>query len=65
MAVADPEIVSLLETFDVPVVDRAIVERMSGLGRRQAIELLHRLGSANRGGGRHQRQNAGRVQDAS
>jgi len=39
-----PEIVSLLETFDVPVVDRAIVERLFGLQRRQAIELLHRFG---------------------
>jgi hypothetical protein len=39
-----PEIVSLLETFDVPVVDRAIVERLFRLRRRQAIELLHRFG---------------------
>lgn len=39
-----PEIVSLLETFDVPVVDRSIVERLFGLQRRQAIELLHRFG---------------------
>jgi hypothetical protein len=39
-----PEIVSLLETFDVPVVDRSIVERLFGLRRRQAIELLHRFG---------------------
>jgi hypothetical protein len=39
-----PEIVSLLETFAVPVVDRAIVERLFGLRRRQAIELLHRFG---------------------
>src|SRR6185369_1488001 len=39
-----PEIVSLLETFDVPVVDRAIVERLFGLRRRRAIELLHRFG---------------------
>ena len=39
-----PEIVSLLETFDVPVVDRAIVEHLFGLRRRQAIELLHRFG---------------------
>ena len=35
---------SLLETFDVPVVDRAIVEHLFGLRRRQAIELLHRFG---------------------
>ena len=39
-----PEIVALLETFDVPVVDRAIIERLFGLRRRQAIELLHRFG---------------------
>ena len=39
-----PEIVSLLETFDVPVVDRAIIEHLFGLRRRQAIELLHRFG---------------------
>jgi len=39
-----PEILSQLETFDVPVVDRAIIERLFGLRRRQAIELLHRFG---------------------
>ena len=39
-----PEIVSQLETFDVPVLDRAIIERLFGLRRRQAIELLHRFG---------------------
>ena len=39
-----PEIVALLETFDVPVVDRAIMERLFGLRRRRAIELLHRFG---------------------
>jgi len=39
-----PQIVSQLETFDVPVVDRAIIERLFGLRRRQAIELLHRFG---------------------
>ena len=39
-----PEIVSLLETFEVPVVDRAIIERLFGLRRRRAIELLHRFG---------------------
>src|SRR6185436_15382976 len=39
-----PEIVAQLEVFDVPVVDRAIVERVFGLGRRRAIELLHRFG---------------------
>ena len=30
-----PEIVSHLETFDVPVVDRAIIERLFGLRRRR------------------------------
>jgi hypothetical protein len=39
-----PEIVALLETFDVPVVDRAVIERLFGLRRRRAIELLHRFG---------------------
>jgi len=39
-----PEIVSLLETFEVPVVDRAIIEHLFGLRRRRAIELLHRFG---------------------
>src|ERR1035441_3888487 len=39
-----PNIVAALETFDVPVVDRAIIEHLFGLRRRQAIELLHRLG---------------------
>ena len=39
-----PEIVALLETFDVPVVDRSIIERLFGLRRRRAIELLHRFG---------------------
>ena len=39
-----PKIVAMLESFDVPVVDRAIIERLFGLRRRRAIELLHRLG---------------------
>jgi len=39
-----PENVSQLETFDVPVLDRAVIERLFGLRRRQAIELLHRFG---------------------
>ena len=39
-----PEIVSLLEACDLPVVDRAGVERLFGLGRRRAIELLHAFG---------------------
>ena len=36
-----PEIVEQLEVFDVPVIDRAIVERVFGLQRRRAIQLLH------------------------
>jgi hypothetical protein len=39
-----PEIIAMLEMFDVPVVDRAIIERLFGLRRRRAIELLHRFG---------------------
>ena len=39
-----PEILSLLETFEVPVVDRSIIEHLFGLRRRRAIELLHRFG---------------------
>jgi hypothetical protein len=39
-----PEIVAMLESFDVPVVDRAVIERLFGLRRRRAIELLHRFG---------------------
>jgi hypothetical protein len=39
-----PEIVAQLEVFDVPMVDRAIIEQVFGLRRRRAIELLHRFG---------------------
>ncbi len=39
-----PEIMTMLESFDVPVVDRAIIEHLFGLRRRQAIELRHRFG---------------------
>ena len=39
-----PEIIRMLQAFEVPVVDRATIERLFGLRRRQAIELLHRLG---------------------
>jgi len=35
-----PEIVAMLEDFDVPVVDRAVIERLFGLQRRRAIELI-------------------------
>ena len=40
-----PEILQQLEVFDVPVVDRGSIERLFGLRRRQAIELMHRFGS--------------------
>jgi hypothetical protein len=39
-----PEIITMLECFEVPVVDRAVVERLFGLRRRRAIELLHSFG---------------------
>jgi hypothetical protein len=39
-----PEILTLLESFEVPVVDRAVMERLFGLRRRRAIELLHSFG---------------------
>ena len=39
-----PAIIEQLETYDVPVVDRAVIERVFGLRRRRAIELLHRFG---------------------
>src|SRR5215472_6165910 len=39
-----PEIVKLLEVFDVPVIDRAVIEHLFDLRRRRAIELLHRFG---------------------
>jgi len=39
-----PEIIAMLEAFDVPVVDRSMIERVFGLRRRRAIELLHCFG---------------------
>jgi hypothetical protein len=39
-----PEIRAELEHLDVPVVDRAGIERLFGLKRRRAIELLHEFG---------------------
>jgi hypothetical protein len=39
-----PGIIAMLETFDVPVVDRSVIEHLFGLRRRRAIELLHRFG---------------------
>src|ERR1035441_6709897 len=39
-----PEIRAELEHLEVPVVDRSGIERIFGLKRRRAIELLHRFG---------------------
>ena len=39
-----PEIRAQLEYLDAPVVDRAVIERIFGLKRRRAIELLHQFG---------------------
>jgi hypothetical protein len=39
-----PEIVGQLELAEVPVLDRAGIERLFRLGRRQAIYLMQRLG---------------------
>jgi hypothetical protein len=39
-----PEIRAELEHLDVPVVDRAGMERIFGLKRRRAIELMHEFG---------------------
>jgi hypothetical protein len=39
-----PEIRSMLADAGLPVIDRAVVERLFGLGRRQAIELMHEFG---------------------
>jgi hypothetical protein len=39
-----PEIRSMLAGTQLPVIDRAAVERLFGLRRRQAIELLRRFG---------------------
>jgi hypothetical protein len=39
-----PEIVAQLEVCDIPVIDRAMVERLFGLRRRRAIELMHQFG---------------------
>ena len=46
-----PEIVAMLESFDVPMVDRAIIERQFELRRRRTIELLNRLGGFRTGKG--------------
>jgi len=39
-----PEIRKMLEDARLPVIDRCSVERLFGLERRQAIELMHRFG---------------------
>ena len=39
-----PEIRTELEHLEVPIVDRAGIERISGLKRRRAIELMHEFG---------------------
>src|ERR1700676_3183787 len=39
-----PEILAHLEVFDLPVLDRAIIEHLFGLRRRRAIELMHLFG---------------------
>ena len=39
-----PEIRSMLTEVTLPVIDRAVIQRVFGLGRRQAIELMHRFG---------------------
>src|SRR5664279_223796 len=39
-----PEIRAELEHLEVPVVDRSGIERIFGLKRRRAIELLHQFG---------------------
>src|SRR3954464_8831364 len=39
-----PDILAMLETLELPVVDRSVIERLFGLRRRRAIELLHRFG---------------------
>lgn len=39
-----PDIISLLEQMDVPVVDRATCERLFGIRRRRAITLLEMFG---------------------
>jgi hypothetical protein len=38
------EIRSMLAEVQLPVIDRSVVERLFGLRRRQAIELMHRFG---------------------
>ena len=39
------EIRSMLMEVTLPVIDRAVIQSVFGLGRRQAVELMNRLGS--------------------
>ena len=39
-----PQMIEALESMITPVVDRASVEHLFGVGRRRAIQLLHRFG---------------------
>lgn len=39
-----PEILDRLASLEIPVVDRTIMERLFGVKRREAINLLHRFG---------------------
>jgi hypothetical protein len=36
-----PEIIAELEQLEMPIVDRAIFEKVFGVGRRRAIQLMH------------------------
>jgi len=38
-----PEIISELEQLDLPIVDRAVFEKVFRVGRRRAIQLMHRF----------------------
>jgi hypothetical protein len=38
-----PEIIAELEHLDVPVVDRAVFEKVFAVGRRRAIQLMHQF----------------------
>src|SRR4051812_30599069 len=39
-----PEIVATLSAMDVPIIDRATCERLFGVRRRRAVELMQRFG---------------------
>src|ERR1017187_2417724 len=38
-----PEILTALRALDIPVVDRAAIQRLFGFQRRRAIQLMHEL----------------------